>query len=151
MQTSAGTLLFRRGNRGLEVLLVHAAGNFNRHAPWGIPKGIPLPGEPLADAARRETWEEVGIHPGELIPLGDVVYQSRKKRVHCFCGEAPANGQPRCASREIDAVEFVPVDEARKRMHRDQAMFIDRLKEALAHGSLGSERPRPTPERAENN
>lgn len=131
MQTSAGTLLFRHSNRGIEVLLVHPSGNYNRRAPWGIPKGIPAPEEPLADTARRETWEEVGILPGDIASLGDVVYRSRRKRVHCFCAEAPPDAKPACASWEVDAAEFVPLDEARKRMHRDQAVFLDRLEETL--------------------
>ena len=38
---SSGTLLYRTVNGALEVLLVHPAGNYNRRAPWGIPKGEP--------------------------------------------------------------------------------------------------------------
>ncbi len=131
MKTSAGLLLYRRGSNGVEVLLVHASGNLNRRAPWGIPKGIPNPGESLVDAARRETLEEVGIVAEQLTPLGDVVYQSHSKRVHCFCSEVPNDVVPRCASWEIDAAEFMSIDEARKRMHKDQALFIDRLEAVL--------------------
>jgi len=40
---SAGTLLYRWIDGTLEVLLVHPAGNYNRRAPWGIPKGAPDP------------------------------------------------------------------------------------------------------------
>ena len=39
----------------IEVLLVHPAGNYNRRAPWGIPKGAPDPDEELEATARRET------------------------------------------------------------------------------------------------
>ena len=39
MKESSGTLLYRHGPGGLEVLLVHPSGNYNRKAPWGIPKG----------------------------------------------------------------------------------------------------------------
>src|SRR5262245_39759061 len=35
MKQSSGTLLYRRAERGLEVLLVHPSGNYNRRAPWG--------------------------------------------------------------------------------------------------------------------
>jgi hypothetical protein len=33
MRQSAGTLLYRQGPEGLEVVLVHAAGAYNRKAP----------------------------------------------------------------------------------------------------------------------
>src|SRR5579872_3278286 len=58
MQQSAGTLLYRGPRDALEVLLIHPSGAYNRKAPWGIPKGMPDPGEPLEAAARRETREE---------------------------------------------------------------------------------------------
>jgi len=41
MKQSAGTLLYRQGPDGLEVLLIHPSGNYNRKAPWSIPKGEP--------------------------------------------------------------------------------------------------------------
>lgn len=131
MQTSAGTLLYRRRGDTIEVLIVHASGNFNRHAPWGIPKGIPKTGESLVEAARRETTEETGVCAGELAPLGDVVYRSRRKHLYCFFGEAPADAEPRCASWEVDAAQFVPIEQARAIMHQDQALLLDRLMLAL--------------------
>ena len=39
MKESAGTLIYQLGEQGLEVLLVHPSGNYNRHAAWSIPKG----------------------------------------------------------------------------------------------------------------
>ena len=47
MKETAGTLLYRQGGGELEVLLVHPSGNYNRKAPWGIPKGELDPGEQL--------------------------------------------------------------------------------------------------------
>jgi predicted NUDIX family NTP pyrophosphohydrolase len=132
MVESAGTLLYRRGKSGWEVLLVHASGNYNRRAPWGIPKGLPDEGEELEAAARRETREETGVEPGELVPLGSIVYRKSRKRVHCFAGPAPEDAAPRCASWEVDCAEFLPLDEARKRLHPDQAEFLDRLETTLS-------------------
>src|SRR5207302_6543210 len=75
MKQSSGTLLYRHGPGGLEVLLVHPAGAYNRRAPWSIPKGVPDIGEELEPAARRETWEETGIRAGELFSLGFTDYR----------------------------------------------------------------------------
>lgn len=131
MKESAGTLLYRTGASGLEVLLVHPSGNYNRKSPWGIPKGLPNAGEALEAAARRETEEETGMVPGELVPLGDIVYRKSPKRVHAFAGPAPADAEPRLASWEVDQARFLPLEEARKLIHPDQAIFLDRLLEHL--------------------
>jgi predicted NUDIX family NTP pyrophosphohydrolase len=131
MKESAGTLLYRRRGDVLEVLLIHASGNYNRKAPWGIPKGLTDEGESLEAAARRETIEETGVTAGDLVSLSSIDYTKSRKRVHCFAGEAPADAAPRCASWEIDHAEFLPLDEARRRIHPEQAPFLDRLLEHL--------------------
>jgi predicted NUDIX family NTP pyrophosphohydrolase len=131
MKQSAGTLLYRTGPAGLEVLLVHASGNYNRNKPWSIPKGEPDAGEDdLAAVARRETREEADVEAGDLVPLGHIVYSKSKKHVHCFAGPAPAGAAPRPASWEVDRAEFVSLDEARRLLHPEQVPFLDRL---LAH------------------
>jgi predicted NUDIX family NTP pyrophosphohydrolase len=132
MVQSAGTLLYRRNGNAIDVLLVHPSGNYNKHKPWGIPKGLPDEGESLDSAARRETMEEAGVTPGELTPLGSIIYQKSRKQIHCFAGPAPIDAQPACASWEIDCAEFLPLAVARERIHRDQAPFLDRLEELLA-------------------
>lgn len=130
MKQSAGTLLYRRGNQGLEVLLVHPSGNYNRRAPWSIPKGLPDADEPLEVAARRETLEETGILAGELQPLGTIDYTRSRKRVHAFYGASEA-GEPSCNSWEVDGARFVPLAEARQIIHIDQVPLLDRLAEIL--------------------
>jgi predicted NUDIX family NTP pyrophosphohydrolase len=132
VKEAAGTLLYRRGSSGIEVLLIHPSGAYNRGKPWGIPKGLPEPGEALEAAARRETWEEAGVHAVELRPIGYVDYVKSKKRVHAWLGEAPADAKPRPASWEVDHAEFLPLDEARRRIHPDQLPFLDRLANDLA-------------------
>jgi predicted NUDIX family NTP pyrophosphohydrolase len=133
MKQSAGTLLYRQGPAGLEVLLVHGSGGYNHHAPWGIPKGIPDADEDLEGAARRETLEETGVGAvGPLVPLGYIDYRKSRKRVHCFAGPAPADAEPKPTSWEVDQARFLALDEARERIHPDQAAFLDRLVEHLA-------------------
>ncbi|HEV3344998.1 MAG TPA: NUDIX domain-containing protein [Pirellulales bacterium] len=132
MVESAGVLLYRRGENGWEVLLVHPSGNYNRRAPWSIPKGLPDEGEQLEAAARRESREETGVEPAALVPLGSIVYRKSRKRVHCFAGPATDTAAPRRASWEVDRAEFLPLDEARQRIHPDQAEFLDRLERMLS-------------------
>jgi predicted NUDIX family NTP pyrophosphohydrolase len=135
MKESAGTLLYRTGPDGLQVLIVHPSGAYNRKAPWSIPKGLPDDGEDdLAAAARRETREETGVEAGELTGLGHIDYKKSRKRVHCFAGPAPADAAPRTASWEVDQASFVPLARARELLHPDQVPFLDRL-EALLKAS----------------
>src|SRR6478752_7462190 len=116
MKQSAGTLLYRFNDGCLEVLIVHPSGNYNRRAPWSIPKGLPDEGESLEEAARRETLEETGLVAGALVPLGTISYTKSRKQVHAFAGQW-TEGEPRCASWEIDAAEFVPIELAAERLH----------------------------------
>jgi len=132
MKQSSGTLLYRHGADGLEVLLVHPSGNYNRRAPWGIPKGEPDENESdLEETARRETLEETGVVAGHLTSLGHIDYTKSRKRVHCYAGPAPADAAPHCASWEVDQVCFVPLERARRLIHPEQAAFLDRLQEHL--------------------
>jgi predicted NUDIX family NTP pyrophosphohydrolase len=130
MKESAGTLLYRQGPTGLEVLLVHPSGAYNVKAPWGIPKGLPNAGEDLEAAARRETMEETGLVPTQLTLLGSCVYRKTRKRVHCFAGPGP-DGEPRCASWEIDQARYLPRAEAERLIHPDQRVFLSLLDQHL--------------------
>lgn len=129
---SSGTLLYRYVEGAIEVLLVHPAGNYNRRAPWGIPKGAPDPNEALDQTARRETREETGLEiTGDLVDLGHVDYTRSKKRVHAFAAPAPDGATPHCASWEVDKVEFIEITRARRIIHPDQAALLDRLQRHL--------------------
>jgi predicted NUDIX family NTP pyrophosphohydrolase len=132
MKESSGTLLWRRREGRLEVLIVRPSGPAARWG-WSIPKGLSEPGESLEQAARRETREEAGVDfAGPLAPLGHVDYAKSRKRVHCFCGEAPPEAEPKVASWEVDEARFVPAEDARELLHPDQRAFVDMLRQKLA-------------------
>jgi predicted NUDIX family NTP pyrophosphohydrolase len=131
MKQSAGVLLYRMSDGGLEVLLVHPSGNYNRHAPWSIPKGLADVGEQLEQAACRETIEETGVVPEALVPLGSVVLTKSRKQIHCFAGPAPTGAAPHPATWEVDRAEFVALPDARKLLHPEQVPLLDRLAEIV--------------------
>lgn len=136
---SSGTILYRVVDGAVEVLLVHPAGNYNRRAPWGIPKGAPDPGEELEATARRETLEETGlVVAGPLVDLGHVDYTRSRKRVHAFAARAPEGASPRCASWEVDKAEFIEITRARRIIHPDQAVLLDRLQQLLGAPADGA-------------
>lgn len=129
---SSGTLLYRFVEGNIEVLLVHPAGNYNRRAPWGIPKGAPDPDEELEATARRETLEETGLDiTGPLVDMGFVDYTRSKKRVYAYAAQAADGAAPRCASWEVDKAEFIEITRARRVIHPDQAALLDRLQRHL--------------------
>ncbi|MCD7442727.1 NUDIX domain-containing protein [Streptomyces lincolnensis] len=149
MKRSAGLLLFRHTDRGLEVLLGHMGGPFfaRRDAgAWTVPKGEYDPEEPAWDAARREFQEELGLPPpdGEALPLGEV-RQTNGKIVTAWAVEAdldPATVVPGTFRMEwppksgefqdfpeLDRVEWFGLDRARAVIVKAQAAFLDRLAE----------------------
>ncbi|RSO07102.1 DNA mismatch repair protein MutT [Streptomyces sp. WAC 05379] len=152
MKHSAGLLLFRRTDAGLEVLLGHMGGPFfaKRDAgAWTVPKGEYEPDEPAWDAARREFQEELGLPPpdGEALPLGEV-RQTGGKIVTVWAIEAdldpatvvpgtfrmewpPRSGRTQ-EFPELDRVRWLPVDRAREVVVKAQAAFLDRLTEHSA-------------------
>jgi predicted NUDIX family NTP pyrophosphohydrolase len=131
MRQSSGTLLYRQGANGLEVLLVHPSGAYNRRAPWSIPKGEPGADTDLEQTARRETLEETGVRAGPLINLGSMQYRKSRKEVHCYAGPAPADADPKPTSWEVDQASFLALARAREVLHPDQCVFLDRLLEHL--------------------
>lgn len=52
---AAGAVVFRRSERGIQLLLLRAYKN------WDFPKGLVEPGEDELDAAQREVREETGL------------------------------------------------------------------------------------------
>ena len=84
---------------------MHPAGNYNRRAPWGIPKGAPDPDEPLEETARRETLEETGL----AVELGALVgvYSYASAPVVIVVYRARVVGGTLAVCHENDRVEWV--------------------------------------------
>ena len=138
-KTSAGLLLYRRGNDGLEVFLVHPGGPFwarKDDGAWSIPKGEFVPGEDPLDAARREFTEETSLTAaGDFVPL-QPLKQPGGKVVHAWAVQSDAD-PARVRSNsfvlkgreypEIDRAAWFGMAEARKKILRGQAGFLDQL------------------------
>lgn len=132
MKVSCGMLLYKKIGNELKVLLVHPSGNYNAKAAWSIPKGEPNQDEDYLVCALRETKEETGIDETDYMPhtikdIGSSKYQSGAKIVFCFAKQTIK--EPGTLSWEIDKAEFLTPKEAKQKIHKDQAVFIDRLLE----------------------
>jgi predicted NUDIX family NTP pyrophosphohydrolase len=144
---SAGILLYRWGERSLEVFLGHMGGPFwarKQEGSWSIPKGLVEGDELPLDAALREFHEEIGV-PAPSVPyahLGDFRYSSGKV-VTVFAAEADLHVEavvsepitvewPRGTGRthtfpEIDEVRWWQIDEARAALVKGQVPALDAL------------------------
>jgi predicted NUDIX family NTP pyrophosphohydrolase len=143
---SAGLLLFRRRDSHLEVFLVHPGGPFWRSKDagvWSIPKGQYEEGEDPLEAAKREFEEETGIQAdGEFIALGQAKQSSGKVisawafegdcspaevRSNMFSMEWPPKSGREQEFPEVDRADWFSLNEARTRILKGQAVFLDRL------------------------
>ena len=70
---AAGLLLLYPGERGASIALTVRASGLRRHAGQvSLPGGATDPGETLAQAALRETYEEIGVDPAAVRILGEL-------------------------------------------------------------------------------
>lgn len=151
--TSAGILMYRQGDTGMVVLLVHPGGPFWRNrdlGAWSVPKGEMDDGEDSEAAARREFAEELGFEAkGPLRPLGQV-RQNSKKLVQAYAlegdldvdsirsNEIAIEWPPRSGLTihvpEIDRAAWFALPLAREKIIPGQRPLLDRL-EALGNGA----------------
>ena len=149
---SAGIVLYREGDGGLEVLLVHPGGPFwaRRDAgAWSIPKGEYQEGEDPRGCALREFREETGseLPPGELVDLGSVEQKGGKQvrawaaqgdldadavSSNTFTMEWPPRSGRTADFPEIDRAGWFGMGAAREKMVAAQAEFLDRLLERVS-------------------
>lgn len=143
---AAGILLYRRGPAGLQVLLAHPGGPLwarKDDGAWTLPKGQFTDEEAPLDAAKREFEEEMGSKPsGDFQPLGTVKQPSGKViyawaaasdfdvttvASNLFSLEWPPKSGRMEEFPEIDRADWFSIDEARVKILKGQAPFLDRL------------------------
>lgn len=148
---SAGLLLHRTAEAGIEVLIGHPGGPFwtrRDDGAWSIPKGEYDSGEDPWDAARREFTEELGLAAphGPTLALGQVRQPSGKTltvfavgadldldRFHSntFTLEWPKGSGHSREFPELDRVAWLPLPTARVKLLAGQREFLDRLESGL--------------------
>jgi predicted NUDIX family NTP pyrophosphohydrolase len=151
--TSAGILMYRPGDAGIAVLLVHPGGPFWRNrdlGAWSIPKGELDDGEEPEAAARREFEEELGAAAaGPLRPLGQLRQRGGKLvwayalegnldvnsvRSNDVSIEWPPRSGRTMQIPEIDRAAWFTIPLARERILAGQQPFLDRLEMLLSGG-----------------
>jgi predicted NUDIX family NTP pyrophosphohydrolase len=144
---SAGILLYRIRNQGLEAFLVHPGGPFwinKNEGSWTIPKGEFLDGEPALQAAIREFREETGFElAGPFIPLSPITQKGGKQVFawavagdldadaivsNHFEMEWPPKSGRRVSFPEVDKGSWFPLEEARSMIIESQQAFLEELR-----------------------
>jgi predicted NUDIX family NTP pyrophosphohydrolase len=151
VRTSAGILLWRRAEVGLEVLIGHMGGPFwakKDAGGWSIPKGEYEPGEDPFAVACREFEEELGtaVPADDFLSLGDLRTTSSKVLIvwaaegdldasaavsNTFELEWPPRSGRVQEFPEIDRAAWFGLDDARTKLVKGQVGFLDRLVEQL--------------------
>lgn len=164
---SAGILLFRRVEVGIEVFLVHPGGPFwakKDLGAWSLPKGEYEESEDPLTAAKREFTEETGfVVDGSFLKLGDLKQPSGKVitawalehnldpaaiKSNSFRMEWPPKSGKMQDFPEVDAGAWYALSAALEKLLKGQADFIRRLAE-----KVGVDVPKPqdrgSPDRTE--
>ena len=147
---SAGILMYRCADAGIEVLLVHPGGPFWARkdlGAWSIPKGEYSETEDGLAVARREFEEETGARvQGEPLPLGELVQPGRKivtawalegdfdpskLQSNLFEMEWPPRSGRRQSFPEVDRAQWFSPAEAQRKILKGQSEFISRLLTAI--------------------
>ncbi len=127
-EMAAGGIVWRSGEGGIEVLLVHRP----KYGDWSFPKGKVESGESLLECALREVWEEAGANTVIGRYLGSLSYRKpnrRSKEVHYWVMRAEEMAF--VPSSEVDRIRWVP----RRSLAEEVSYSTDRtIADRLRHG-----------------
>lgn len=127
---SAGGLVCRHGEKGLEVVLC------GRYSPglWALPKGTPEGGENRAETALREVSEETGLDVRSNGPIDKISYSfispstgvQFHKTVYFYLMEV-IGGDMSNHDNEFDEVRWFPAEDAiRKITYENEAKIVEK-------------------------
>lgn len=156
VKRSAGLLIYRFREGGLEVFLVHPGGPFwatKDFGVWSIPKGEIDEGEDPLEAARREFEEETGFRPEGVFRRLEPVRQRSGKIVYAWAVEGdcdpaalrsntfPLEWPPRTGRfldiPEVDRGGWFGIPQAREKILNGQRPLLTQLELILRDEGKG--------------
>ena len=133
---SAGGVLYRAGELGIEIVLCGRAGE----GLWALPKGTPEAGESRSETALREVKEETGLGATIVADLGTIEYTFARpvqgirfeKTVHHFLMRPDGAGAIAEHDGEYDRVEWFQAAAALRVMtYRTEAEVVRRAMDVI--------------------
>ncbi len=151
MKTSFGLLMYRFSKGRLQVFLAHPGGPFysdKEDGVWGVPKGMPKPGEKSLTTARREFTEETSFKTPKrgYLKLGRVTQKRKHVRIWAFEGnckpsklksstctiEWPPKSGKTMKVPEMDRGGWFDLEEAAVKIRKAQAPLLKSLEKLLS-------------------
>ena len=151
LKRSAGILIYKIENNNIKVLLGHMGGPYWQdveNGSWSIPKGE-FTSELAINAAKREFEEETGFTAPKNLNYLSSKKVSNKKIIIIFYGEGEYDSTkaisntfklewPKCSGTikefpEIDKVEWMDINIAKKKILKNQVYFLNKLEEKLSN------------------
>ena len=137
-QTSAGGVVFRRQETGVEVVIVSVGSN-NR---WQLPKGLVDKGENPEVTAVREAREEAGVSSEVVQPIETIEYWyvgldngirvRFHKRVHFYLLRY-ISGDTKDHDWEVNEARWVPIEDATSQLAFDnERRVMERARELIS-------------------
>jgi 8-oxo-dGTP pyrophosphatase MutT (NUDIX family) len=130
---SAGGVVFRRSERGIDIVICGR----DSDGIWGLPKGTPDAGESLEETAVREVTEETGLEVRIVDKVGVVEYWFARdgvryhKWVHHYLMEA-GGGSTEEHDHEYDRVEWHPVEAAVKTLSfKNEVEIVEKARQMI--------------------
>ncbi|HSF70257.1 MAG TPA: NUDIX domain-containing protein [Nitrospira sp.] len=147
---SAGIILYRRRETGLEVLIVHPGGPFwakKDEGAWSIPKGEYVEGEDPLSVAKREFYEETGsaltgpcleLSPAKQ-PSGKIIrawavegdLDATAIRSNSFSLEWPPRSGRVQSFPEVDRACWYALEQAKVKLLPVQRAFLEELRQRV--------------------
>jgi 8-oxo-dGTP pyrophosphatase MutT (NUDIX family) len=125
-EVSAGGVVYRMTDRGIEVLICRTSTS----QKWVIPKGLVDPGEHIHQTAVREVREEVGVNAHIVVALDPPEHYTYQrddtrvfKTVHYFLMEYDS-GDLADHDHEMELVQWVLLEQAIGRVDYESARSV---------------------------
>lgn len=120
MIKASGCLVYRMGDAGVEVLVIHRP----HYDDWDFPKGKLEDGETDLECALRETEEETGFtgEVGDELPPDHYLVRGRDKTVRWWLLRQTAGAF--VVNDEVDRVRWVSPQEAAEVLSYDHAKHL---------------------------
>ena len=143
-EISAGCVVYRTTDEGTEVALIRPR---DRKA-WALPKGIIERGEAPEVAAKREALEETGLSGTILSKIDTIKYSYMAKwetpptrvfKIVTFYLLKFTDGDPSRHDREVDRVEWFPIEKAiANASYAQEKTIIRKAKDLILNHREGS-------------